>query len=437
MEPVYNQVAAALADDTNIAVAKVDGNQEEELNEKYKVKAFPTILLFKNGEWIKTYEGERTVDAFVSYLRKQVGPALKPVKDANALNSLSDIAVVGYFHTNRTFLYQSFANLANDLRDSLDFYVVKEESVAKSLRIDSQGVYLFSNFNGQKKTLQFRGAPSYKSLSEWVWENSIPEVNRFSNLVSNRISKRGFPVLKVITTDENIKKVEGKYLQLLQKLSQEPSLSGIFTFVLTTFEENGGANSLFDLKPAEFQATILDEEEKMKFKYEGDSSYENLKNFAEGFVSQTLKPYLRSAPAPLKQEGDVKVVVGSTFDEIVLDESKDVLLEIYAPWCGHCKNLEPIWKDLGKHLKDVENVVIAKMDGTLNDSPSAAFKVTGFPTILLVPAHNKASPIKFQGSRTVEEFESFLKANTKSWKVKGATEAPAVAEEASSNKEEL
>lgn len=44
------------------------------------------------------------------------------------------------------------------------------------------------------------------------------------------------------------------------------------------------------------------------------------------------------------------MVVGETFDEIVNDESKDVLIEFYAPWCGHCKNLEPIYKELGEKV---------------------------------------------------------------------------------------
>jgi len=47
----------------------------------------------------------------------------------------------------------------------------------------------------------------------------------------------------------------------------------------------------------------------------------------------------------------VKVVVGDTFERLVLDDSKDVMIEFYAPWCGHCKKLEPVYKKLGKKFK--------------------------------------------------------------------------------------
>ncbi|KAE8729500.1 Disulfide isomerase L-2 isoform 2 [Hibiscus syriacus] len=80
-----------------------------------------------------------------------------------------------------------------------------------------------------------------------------------------------------------------------------------------------------------------------------------------------------------------------SFDEIVLDESKDVLLEIYAPWC---RSLEPIYNQLAKHLRRIDSLVIAKMDGTTNEHPSA--RKAGFPTVLFFPAGNKSSdPYKF------------------------------------------
>lgn len=103
-----------------------------------------------------------------------------------------------------------------------------------------------------------------------------------------------------------------------------------------------------------------------------------------------------------QNDGDVKIVVGNNFDDIVLDESKDVLLEvchcnprnkihksigisffvrtqfnvrcviqIYAPWCGHCQALEPTYNKLAKHLRGIESLVIAKMDGTTNEHPRA------------------------------------------------------------------
>lgn len=42
----------------------------------------------------------------------------------------------------------------------------------------------------------------------------------------------------------------------------------------------------------------------------------------------------------------IKVVVASTFNEIVNDPTKDVLIEFYAPWCGHCKSLAPKYEEL-------------------------------------------------------------------------------------------
>merc|ERR1712000_720304 len=61
-----------------------------------------------------------------------------------------------------------------------------------------------------------------------------------------------------------------------------------------------------------------------------------------------LKPSYKSEPVPEDNSGPVTVIVGKNFDEIVLDETKNVLLEVYAPWCGHCKELEPIYNELGE-----------------------------------------------------------------------------------------
>ena len=120
-----------------------------------------------------------------------------------------------------------------------------------------------------------------------------------------------------------------------------------------------------------------------------------------------LSPQIKSAGVPKKNNGPVKVVVGKTFNKIVLDKTKDVLIEMYAPWCGHCKQLEPIYKDLGKSVKKEKNLVIAKIDATANDLPEN-YDASGFPTIYFAPANSKDKPLKFEGERTLEGFTKYL-----------------------------
>jgi len=104
----------------------------------------------------------------------------------------------------------------------------------------------------------------------------------------------------------------------------------------------------------------------------------------------------------------VKTVVAKNFDEIVNDPTKDVLIEFYAPWCGHCKSLEPKYKELAELLSGEKNVVIAKMDATENDVPTP-YAVQGFPTIYFSPRKDKKNPKAYSGGREVNEFIAYLK----------------------------
>ena len=120
-----------------------------------------------------------------------------------------------------------------------------------------------------------------------------------------------------------------------------------------------------------------------------------------------IAPFVKSQPVPKRKDGPVKTVVGKTFQDVVFDKSKDVFIEMYAPWCGHCKNLEPIYKNLAKDLKNEKNLVIAKLDATANDVP-ANYESQGFPTIYFAPANKKEEPLKYEGGRTLDDMKKYL-----------------------------
>lgn len=69
-----------------------------------------------------------------------------------------------------------------------------------------------------------------------------------------------------------------------------------------------------------------------------------------------------------------------TFQEAINAE-KPVLVDFFAEWCGPCKMMAPILKDLKQRLNDA--VMIIKIDIDKNQPAAAAFQVQGVPTLIL------------------------------------------------------
>ncbi|KAF8692541.1 hypothetical protein HU200_039647 [Digitaria exilis] len=134
-------------------------------------------------------------------------------------------------------------------------------------------------------------------------------------------------------------------------------------------------------------------------KYEGQRTAEALAEFVNTEGGTNVK--LATIPS------SVVVLSPETFDSVVLDETKDVLVEFYAPWCGHCKSLAPTYEKLASVFKLDEGVVIANLDADKHRDLAEKYGVTGFPTLKFFPKGNKAGE-DYDGGRDLGDFVKFI-----------------------------
>ncbi|XP_047530787.1 protein disulfide-isomerase A6 homolog [Vanessa atalanta] len=128
---------------------------------------------------------------------------------------------------------------------------------------------------------------------------------------------------------------------------------------------------------------------------------------AEAFVDAALKSAKEKAYDNLgkkasssSDKSDVITLTDSNFKELVLDSDEMWLVEFYAPWCGHCKNLEPHWAKAATELKG--KVKLGALDATVHTVMASRYQVQGYPTIKLFTSGKKTSDSveDYNGGRT-------------------------------------
>lgn len=199
-------------------------------------------------------------------------------------------------------------------------------------------------------------------------------------------------------------------------------------FILSVSSKNDG-HGLFD-RLAEYLGVDTSSTPKVLYlsnkqaKYRFDSeevTSDNLAAFIEKVKNGEIEPFLKSAPVPETNDEPVKVVVGKTWKEFVLDSEKEVLVKFYAPWCGHCKSLAPHYDEAAKRLAANPNILLVKVDSTENEV--AGVDIQGFPTLKFWGKDKSVDPIDYNGGRDTEGLIQWLKEHTQYEWVEPAGEA--------------
>ncbi|XP_066932342.1 protein disulfide-isomerase A4-like [Clytia hemisphaerica] len=406
-----------------ISIGKVDATVETDLATKFEVTGYPTMFIMRNGKKYE-YKGPRNEPEISEYLINQEGEAtklkatMKEVKNFIKDPNNNDPVILAVADNAEDPIYKLFVEANNDVRDDYSFgHTFAKEAkkyfgLKKSAILLIQPDHLRSKHEAKQHVYQDEsGSPS--EVQEFYKKNYIPLVGFFRTDNENRFKKKPMvlvfydvnfsPTYRSITQFWRSKVVEvaKEFPDVQFAVANEEDSEGRLKDLGLT--ESGEDVNVGAYDAAGRRYALVDEE----------FSEDTLTEFVEEFLKGNLKPVIKSQrAAPKAKPGKVQVVTGNTFDQIIMDESKEVFIEFYAPWCGHCKAIEGYINKLAAKYKGEKDIIIAKMDGTLNEGPSQ-YAFEGFPTIYYSLPGKKNEPIKLDGKRDMDALVKFIETNSK------------------------
>jgi protein disulfide-isomerase A6 len=121
---------------------------------------------------------------------------------------------------------------------------------------------------------------------------------------------------------------------------------------------------------------------------------------------------LAGLAATVAAKSAVLDLIPKNFDSVVLKSGKPTLVEFFAPWCGHCKNLAPVYEELASAFEFAKDKVqIAKVDADAEKDLGKRFEVQGFPTLKWFDGKS-AKPAEYNGGRDFDALASFITEKT-------------------------
>jgi protein disulfide-isomerase A1 len=410
LAPEYAKAATQLAEEkSEVLLAKVDATEETSLAERYEVRGYP-LKFFRNGKPVE-YNGGRNSDDILKWLKKKTGPAAQTLttsEEATTYKSSANVVIVGAFADLESADAKAFLEAAAE-NDEYPFAISSEKSVWTELGIESEGVVLLKNFDEGRNTLE--EAVSVEAIKKFVSGNSLPLIVEFSHETAQKIFGGEIKAHNLLFIGKKNPDHDAA-LTGFRAVAKDFKGRVLFVTIDTDIEDHERIMEFFGLKKgdeAEMRLIKL-EDEMTKFKPENREITEsNIRSFVEGVLDGSIKQHLLTQDLPEDwNKTPVWTLASSNFDEVAFDKSKDVLVEFYAPWCGHCKQLTPIYEQLGEKYGDNDAIVIAKIDSTANELEHT--KINSFPTIKLYKKDTN-QVVEYNGERNLEGLTKFLESS--------------------------
>ncbi|XP_007955666.1 protein disulfide-isomerase A2 [Orycteropus afer afer] len=415
LAPEYSKAATLLAaESVRATLAKVDGPAEPELTQEFGVTGYPTFKFFRDGNRThpEEYTGPLEAEGIAKWLKRRVGPSATQLEDeegAQELMHTQDIVVIGFFQDLQDKDVATFLALAQDALE-LTFGLTDRPQLFQKFGLTKDTVVLFKKFDEGRADFPVDEELGLDQgdLSRFLLTHSMHLVTEFNRQTSPKIFAARILNHLLLFINQTL----ASHRELLAGFREAaPPFRGQVLFVVVDVDmDNDHVLQYFGLKAQEAPTLRLVNIETTK-KYApadgGQITAAAVSAFCHSVFNGEIKPYRLSQEIPPDwDQQPVKTLVGKNFEQVAFDETKNVFVKFYAPWCTHCKEMAAAWKALAEKYSDRQDIVIAELDATANELE--AFAVHGFPTLKYFPAGPGRKVIEYKSTRDLETFSKFL-----------------------------
>ena len=282
-------------------------------------------------------------------MTKQALPAVSDLtKDTlEEFKTADKVVLVAYFAADDKASNETYTAVANGLRDNFLFGATNDAALAKAEGVKQPALVLYKSFDEGKNV--FTEKFDKAAIENFAKVASTPLVGEVGPETYSGYISSGIPLAYIFAETAEERETLAKELKPLAE--QHKGVINFATIDAQAFGQHAGNLNLEVGKFPAFAIQTTDKNQKYPFDQEKKITLKDITTFVEDFVAGKIEPSIKSEPIPETQEGPVTVVVAKNYDDLVLNNDKDVLLEFYAPWCGHCKALAP------KYEQDRKSVV--------------------------------------------------------------------------------
>ncbi|XP_036592968.1 protein disulfide-isomerase-like [Trichosurus vulpecula] len=342
-------------------------------------------------------------------MKKRMQPAVIILEDAAAVQSLVDsneVFLIGFFKDAQSTNVENFTAAA-EFFDDIPFGITYSEDLFSKYQLDKDSIILFKKFDeGQSN---FDGEITKVKIANFVNIHRLPLVIEFNEQTAPKIFGGHLKTHLLLFLPKSSPDFEDQ-INNFKKAAESFREKILFILIDSDRSDNEGVLNFFALRKEECPTMRIISMESEMTKYKPDSDEltpENIKLFCKQFLEGKFDSHLISQDVPDDWDKEpVKILVGKNFEKVAFDKNMNVFVNFYAPWCPQCKKLAPVWDKLGEAYKDHKNIIIAKIDSTVNEVESVI--VHNFPTLKYFPAGSDRKIIEYHGARTLESFQSFL-----------------------------